>query len=233
MEVADDNFYRPPLPLLLHLYCKSINFLQLHDYGQLVLPLGPNPVVLAGIFGGQQNHINGLLLGFASAAGLDVSVGLDDCLGGQFSHRLQCTRIDLRQSGWTALTSSEPSKPTTNTSLESSSIQCSLGAQSHRVVTADHTLDIGIGLEQAFHHVEGFGLAPVGGLLSNHLHAGQCIKHFMVTIGADMGIGVGVSTGQFDVCCLFRPSIWQILRPGGSRPGSCWRRSGKLQHLLW
>ncbi len=62
------------------------------------------------------------------------------------------------------------------------SIERSLSAERHGVVTADDTLDIRICLQEAFHDVEGFGLAPVGGLLCNHFHAGEGIEDIVVTL---------------------------------------------------
>jgi len=36
--------------------------------------------ILAGIFRGEQNHVNGLLLRFSGAAGPEVLISLDRCL---------------------------------------------------------------------------------------------------------------------------------------------------------
>ncbi len=137
--------------------------------------------VLAGVFGGEKNHVDGLLLGLASAAGADIGISLDDCLGGQFSYRLERAAVNFAiQNEYIG---------------ESGSGQRGLSPQCHCVVTADHALNIGGGLEQAFHHAESFSLAPIGGLLGNHFHlmadevAQHAIRLFDHVTTALVGIG--------------------------------------------
>ncbi len=136
---------------------------------------------MAGIFSGDQNHIDGLFLGFAGLAGFDEGIGLDNSLGGQFSHGLQRTGFDLAsQNGFVDIIGAVETNH--DNIFLAGSQQGSLGAQRHGVVTADDTLHIGIGLEQAFHHIVGFRLAPVGRLLGYHFHIRQRVQNFVVSV---------------------------------------------------
>ncbi len=61
----------------------------------------------------------------------------------------------------------------------------------------------GLRLDERFHHVEGFGLAPVGGLLGDQFQVGEVGDHVIVALRTDMGVGVGFTTEQFHVLAFF------------------------------
>ena len=113
---------------------------------------------MAGIFRGEQHHIDALLLGRpVLPVRMNRSAWIDG-LDGHLGHGLQSAHVDLASHDGSIDIIGAVEASHDDRVAQAGCIQGSLGAQRHGVVTADDALDVGVLLEQAFHHIE--GLSP-------------------------------------------------------------------------
>ncbi len=176
---------------------------------------GGEGLVLAGVLWGEEDHVNGLLFCLGGFAVLDEFIRLDGSLVCHFSDGLQGGGFEFAlHDGLDGVIRAVEADD--DDVLLASSEESRLSAESHGVVAADDALDVGVSLEDGLHDGVGFGLAPVGGLLSDHLHIGELVEDVVIALGADVRVGVGVLAGEFDVSAFFFHELSEVFGEEGS-----------------
>ena len=167
--------------------------------------------VIVDVVRGDEDAVNREFLFGGQFAGRDVGVRLFDGQRAELSDRLQHGRGDL-----TFLDGVHHVLRAVKADHDhighAGGLQGGHRAHRHRVVAGDDTLDVRMRLDDGFHHVERFGLRPVGGLLRDEFQVGIFADHVVVALRADVRVGVGVLARQFDVLTLFAHQPHEFFR---------------------